>query len=177
MDKVCAVGDAVDFATDPGKAIGAWIAKSAGELAAAAADLAAKAVNTTTNRPQRRSGSATTTSCCCPSGLVLIVGTFCVQLVRAAVRRDEQALAQAFTGTMTGVLFAFSAIAFTTVAITVVDALSDGLFKAAQHCSSTTAVRRIVKVNQIGGHVRPGLGRRQSSPASAPPSAPSSTGA
>ncbi|MEV8411355.1 ATP-binding protein, partial [Streptomyces niveus] len=47
-DTLCAVGDAATFASDPGKAIGDWIAKSSGELAAAAADLAATAVNATT---------------------------------------------------------------------------------------------------------------------------------
>ncbi|MGQ4336456.1 SCO6881 family protein, partial [Streptomyces hayashii] len=57
---------------------------------------------------------------------------------------------QAFTGTMSGVLFAFCAIAFTTVAVEVVDAVSDGLFKTA-HLNIESAVRRIVKVNQIAG--------------------------
>jgi hypothetical protein len=50
---------------------------------------------------------------------------------------------------MGGVLFAFCAIALTTVAIEVVDALSDGLF-AASHLSIESAVRRIVRVSQIG---------------------------
>lgn len=35
-DTLCAVGDAASFASDPGKAIGDWVAKSSGELAAAA---------------------------------------------------------------------------------------------------------------------------------------------
>ncbi|WP_119581277.1 SCO6881 family protein [Streptomyces europaeiscabiei] len=147
-DKLCAVGDAVDFASDPGKAIGDWMAKSAGELAAAAADLAAEAVNTTTKVDLNASWFVDNYEMLLPLGLVLLVATFCAQLVRAAIRRDGQALAQAFTGTMSGVLFAFCAIAFTTVAVEVVDAVSDGLFKTA-HLNIESAVRRIVKVNQI----------------------------
>ncbi|MBC9723756.1 ATP-binding protein [Streptomyces sp. TRM68367] len=149
-DKLCAVGDAVDFASDPGKAIGDWMAKSAGELAAAAADLAAEAVNTTTKVDLNAGWFVDNYEMLLPLGLVLLVATFCAQLVRAAIRRDGQALAQAFTGTMSGVLFAFCAIAFTTVAVEVVDAVSDGLFKTA-HLNIESAVRRIVKVNQIGG--------------------------
>ncbi|WP_406498225.1 type IV secretion system protein [Streptomyces sp. NBC_00846] len=148
-DKLCAVGNAVDFASDPGKAIGDWMAKSAGELAAAAADLAAEAVDTTTKVDLNASWFVDNYEMLLPLGLVLLVATFCAQLVRAAIRRDGQALTQAFTGTMSGVLFAFCAIAFTTVAVEVVDAVSDGLFKTA-HLNIESAVRRIVKVNQIG---------------------------
>ncbi|WP_329295713.1 ATP-binding protein [Streptomyces pseudovenezuelae] len=148
-DKLCAVGDAVDFASDPGKAIGDWMAKSAGELAAAAADLAAEAVDTTTKVDLNATWFVDNYEMLLPLGLVLLVATFCAQLVRAAIRRDGQALTQAFTGTMSGVLFAFGAIAFTTVAVEVVDAISDGLFKTA-HLNIESAVRRIVKVNQIG---------------------------
>ncbi|WP_411574846.1 ATP-binding protein [Streptomyces fradiae] len=148
-DKLCAVGDAVDFASNPGKAIGDWMVKSAGELAAAAADLAAEAVDTTTKVDLNAGWFRDNYETLLPLGLVLLVATFCAQLVRAAVRRDGQALAQAFTGTASGVLFAFCAIAFTTVAVEVVDAISDGLFKAAQ-LDIASAVRRIVKVNQIG---------------------------
>ena len=36
---------------------------------------------------------------------VLLVATFCAQLVRAAIKRDGQALTQAVTGTASGVLF------------------------------------------------------------------------
>ncbi|MFJ9151823.1 ATP-binding protein [Streptomyces sp. NPDC102270] len=147
-DKLCAVGDAVDFASDPGTAIGNWMAKSAGELAAAAADLAAEAVNTTTKVDLNAGWFRDNYEMILPIGLVVLVATFCAQLVRAAIRRDGQALTQAFTGTATGVLFAFTAIAFTTVAIEVVDALSAGLFKAA-NLDIATAVRRIVKVGQI----------------------------
>ncbi|WP_406447090.1 type IV secretion system protein [Streptomyces sp. NBC_01613] len=147
-DKLCAVGDAVDFASDPGEAIGNWMAKSAGELAATAADLAAVAVNTTTKVDLNAAWFRDNYEMILPIGLVVLVATFCVQLVRAAVRRDGQALTQAFTGTAVGVIFAFTAIAFTTVAIEVVDALSDGLFKAA-NLDMPTAVRRIVKVGQI----------------------------
>ncbi|QHC18944.1 ATP-binding protein [Streptomyces sp. GF20] len=149
-DKLCAVGDAVDFASDPGKAIGDWMAKSAGELAAAAADLAAEAVDTTTKIDLSASWFVDNYETLLPVGLVMLVATFCAQLVRAAIRRDGQALAQAFTGTMSGVLFAFCAISLTTVAIEVVDALSDGLFHAAK-LDIASAVRRIVKVNQIPG--------------------------
>ncbi|MFF9337278.1 SCO6881 family protein [Streptomyces albogriseolus] len=148
-DKLCAVGDAVDFASDPGKAIGDWMAKSAGELAAAAADLAAEAVNTTTKVDLNAGWFRDNYEMLLPLGLVLLVATFCAQLVRAAIRRDGQALTQAFTGTASGVLFAFGAIALTTVAIEVVDAVSDGLFKAA-HLNIESAVRRVVKVSQIG---------------------------
>ncbi|MFJ4513800.1 ATP-binding protein [Streptomyces sp. NPDC088816] len=148
-DKLCAVGDAVDFASDPGKAIGNWMAKSAGELAAAAADLAAEAVDTTTKVDLNAGWFRDNYETLLPLGLVLLVATFCAQLVRAAIRRDGQALTQAFTGTASGVLFAFCAIALTTVAIEVVDAVSDGLFKAA-HLDIESAVRRVVKVSQIG---------------------------
>ncbi|MGW5868277.1 SCO6881 family protein [Streptomyces sp. NPDC055239] len=149
-DKLCAVGEAVDFASDPGKAIGDWMAKSSGELAAAAADLAAKAVNATTKVDLRAGWFVDNYEMLLPIGLIILVATFCAQLVRAAVKRDGQALTQAVTGTMSGVLFAFCAISLTTVAIEVVDALSDGLFKAA-NLNIETAVRRIVKVNQIPG--------------------------
>ncbi|MEW1723829.1 ATP-binding protein [Streptomyces sp. NPDC093109] len=148
-DKLCSVGDAVDFASNPGKAVGDWMAKSAGELTAAAADLAAKAVNTTTEVDLNAAWFRDNYEMLLPLGLVILVATFCAQLVRAAVRRDGQALTQAFTGTMSGVLFAFCAIALTTVAVEVVDAISDGLFKAA-NLNIESAVRRIVKVNQIG---------------------------
>ncbi|MEV0577140.1 ATP-binding protein [Streptomyces sp. NPDC050392] len=147
-DTLCSVGDAVSFATDPGMAIGNWMAKSAGELAAAAADLAAEAVNTTTNVDLNAGWFRDNYEMLLPLGLVLLVATFCAQLVRAAIKRDGQALTQAFTGTAGGVLFAFGAIALTTVAIEVVDALSNGLFKTA-HLNIESAVRRIVKVNMI----------------------------
>ncbi|MCW8379819.1 SCO6881 family protein [Streptomyces justiciae] len=148
--QLCAVGDAVDFASDPGGAIGNWMAKSAGELAAAAADLAAEAVNTTTKVDLNAGWFRDNYEMILPIGLICLVATFCAQLVRAAIRRDGQALTQAFTGTATGVIFAFTAIAFTTVATEVVDALSDGLFKAA-NLDIATAVRRIVKISQIPG--------------------------
>ncbi|MGW4197072.1 SCO6881 family protein [Streptomyces sp. NPDC005004] len=147
-DKLCAVGDAVNFATDPGKAIGDWMAKSAGELASAAADLAAEAVDTTTKVDLNAGWFVDNYETLLPIGLVLLVATFCAQLVRAAVRRDGQALKQAFTGTAAGVLFAFCAISLTTIAIEVVDAVSDGLFHAA-HLDIASAVRRIVKVGEI----------------------------
>lgn len=145
---LCAVGDAASFASDPGAAIGNWMAKSAGELAAAAADLAAEAVNTTTRVDLNAGWFRDNYELILPIGLIVLVATFCAQLVRAAIRRDGQALTQAFTGTAVGVIFAFTAIAFTTVAIEVVDALSDGLFKAA-NLDIATVIRRIVTVSQI----------------------------
>ncbi|MFC9502728.1 ATP-binding protein [Streptomyces sp. NPDC057002] len=149
-DKVCAVGQAVDFASDPGKAIGDWMAKSAGELAAAAADLAARTVDVTTRVDLNAGWFRDNYEMILPIGLVVLVSTFCAQLVRAAIRRDGQALTQAFTGTASGVIFAFAAISLTTVAIEVVDALSAGLFQAA-NTDIASAVRRMVKVNQIPG--------------------------
>ncbi|WP_055539171.1 SCO6881 family protein, partial [Streptomyces neyagawaensis] len=149
-DTLCAVGEAVDFASDPGAAIGNWMAKSAGELAAAAADLAAEAVDTTTKVDLNAAWFRDNYKMILPIGLIVLVATFCAQLVRAAIRRDGHALTQAFTGTATGVLFAFTAIAFTTVAIEVVDALSAGLFKTA-NLSIDSAVRRLIKVALIPG--------------------------
>ncbi|MFD9403049.1 ATP-binding protein [Streptomyces sp. NPDC060011] len=150
MGTVCG---AVDFATNPAgtvtDGIGAWIAKSAGELAASAADLAAKAVNETTAIDLNAGWFRDNYELLLPIGLALTVGTFCIQLMSAAWRRDERALAQAAIGTMMGVLFSFCAVAFTSVAITVVDALSDGLFQAA-NSSVDDAIRRVIKVNNLG---------------------------
>ncbi|KND38337.1 SCO6881 family protein [Streptomyces acidiscabies] len=150
MSDVC---DAVNFVNNPAGAvtdgIGAWIAKSAGELAASAANLAAKAVNQTTAIDLNAVWFRDNYELLLPIGLALTVGTFCIQLMSAAWRRDERALAQAAIGTMTGVLFSFCAIAFTSVAITVVDALSDGLFQAA-NTSVDDAIRRVIKVNNLG---------------------------
>ncbi|WP_330457385.1 ATP-binding protein [Streptomyces sp. NBC_00820] len=150
MDKVCG---AVDFAANPAgtvtDGIGAWIAKSAGELAASAADLAAKAVDKTTAIDLNAGWFRDNYELLLPIGLALTVGTFCLQLMLAAWRRDERALAQAAIGTMTGVLFSFCAVTFTSVAITVVDALSDGLFQAA-NSSVDDAIRRVVRVNELG---------------------------
>lgn len=140
------VGSTGEAVTD---GIGAWIAKSMGELAQAAADLAAKAVDKTTAIDLNAEWFRDNYELLLPIGLILTVGTFCLQLTRAAWRRDERALAQAVSGTIIGVLFAFAAIACTTVALTVVDALSAGLFKAA-NTSVDDAVRRIIKVNQLG---------------------------
>jgi hypothetical protein len=151
MDKVCdTIGGVVaSTGTAVTDGIGAWLAKSAGDLAASAADLAARAVNETTaidlNAPWFRSNY----ELLLPIGLALTVGTFCLQLMSAAWRRDERALAQAAVGTMIGVLFSFCAVAFTSVAITVVDALSEGLFQAA-NTSIDDAIRRVVEVNELG---------------------------
>ncbi|GAA2672557.1 ATP-binding protein [Streptomyces aculeolatus] len=146
--RLCDVDDAAGFMADPGKAIGDWMAESAGELAVAAVDLAAEGVDTTTKVDLNAGWFRDNYETLLPLGLVLLVATFCAQLVRAAIRRDGQALTQAFTGTAAGVLFAFCAIAVTTVAVEVVDALSAGLLKSAD-LSIESAVRRIVKVNQI----------------------------
>jgi hypothetical protein len=151
ISTVCdAAGSAVSGASSAiTDTLGSWLAKSAGDLAASAADLAAKAVNETTaidlNAPWFRSNY----ELLLPIGLVLTVGTFCLQLMFASWRRDERALAQAAIGTMVGVLFSFCAIAFTSVAITVVDVLSDGLFQAAD-TSIDDAIRRVVEVNELG---------------------------
>ncbi|MFD7735355.1 ATP-binding protein [Kitasatospora phosalacinea] len=153
MGQVCNVVDAVSFVSNPGKSItdgiGAWIAKSMGELASSAVDLASRAVDETTainlNAPWFRANYELVMVI----GLILTVGTFCAQLVLAAWRRDERALAQAAWGTMTGVLFSFGAISFTAVAVTVVDSVSAGLFKAAG-TSIDDAVRRLIKVSELG---------------------------
>ncbi|MEE1786898.1 ATP-binding protein [Streptomyces sp. SP17BM10] len=153
MSQVCTVVDAVSFASNPGKSItdgiGAWIAKSMGELAASAVDLASKAVDQTTAIDLSAPWFRDNYQLVLPIGLILTVGTFCAQLILAAWRRDERALAQAAWGTMTGVLFSFCAISFTAVAVTTVDALSAGLFKAA-NTSVDDAIRRLVKVSQLG---------------------------
>ncbi|MYV97298.1 ATP-binding protein, partial [Streptomyces sp. SID3343] len=151
VDKVCdAVGGVV---SGTGKAItdgiGAWIAQSMGELAASAADLAAKAVDRTTVVDLNAGWFRDNYQMLLPIGLILIVATFCAQLIRAAVRRDEQALSQAVTGTVIGVTFQFGAIAFTSVALTVVDALSAGMFAAA-NSSIETSIRRIVQISAFG---------------------------
>ncbi|MEU3597201.1 ATP-binding protein [Streptomyces sp. NPDC006798] len=151
MNTVCdAVGGVV---SSTGQAvtdgIGAWIAKSMGEMAQAAADLAAQAVDKTTAVDLNATWFRENYELLLPIGLVLIVGTFCLQLIRAAWQRDERALFQAVTGTVAGVFFAFAAIACTTVALTIVDALSAGLFKAA-NSSVDDAIRRLIKVNGYG---------------------------
>ncbi|MFR9723983.1 ATP-binding protein [Streptomyces sp. MS19] len=154
-DAVGAIDDAADaasaaaeFAANPGKAIGEWMTESAGDLATAAADLAATAVDTTTQVDLGAAWFRDNYALVLPIGLVLLVGTFCAQLVRAALRRDGQALTQAFIGTMTGVLFSFAAVALTTVALDVTDALSDGLFTASGQ-SLSQAVRRVVAIDQL----------------------------
>ncbi|SCE24153.1 MULTISPECIES: SCO6881 family protein [unclassified Streptomyces] len=150
MDKVCG---AIDFAQNPGgtvtNAVGAWIAKSVGELAASAADLAARTVDATTAIDLDAHWFRQNYELILPIGLVVIVATFCLQLVQAAFRRDERALAQAVTGTVTGVLFSFCAVSFTSVAITVTDSLSDSLFATA-HTSIAEAVRRLVGGPDLG---------------------------
>lgn len=152
--QICSAADIIDFANDPGatilEGIGNWVAKSTGELAAAAANLAAEAIDTTTKVDLNATWFRENYKTLLPIGLVVLVATMCAQLVRAAIRRDGEALRQAFTGTAIGVIFSFGAIALTTVAIEVVDALSDSLFEAAGS-SMEEAVRRSVKVSQLGG--------------------------
>ncbi|MFG2115550.1 ATP-binding protein [Streptomyces sp. NPDC048718] len=146
---ICDVSDVISFASDPVGSIGNWLAESAGDLAAASAELAAKAIDRTTTIDLGAGWFRDNYETLLPIGLLVLVATFCAQLVKAAFKRDGQALAQALTGTASGVLFAFGAIAVTTVAIEAVDALSDGLFAAAE-TDISSAVRRIVKVSQIG---------------------------
>ncbi|MFI1953174.1 ATP-binding protein [Streptomyces xinghaiensis] len=148
MSSVCdsvtsGVGDAI---TD---GIGAWIAKSTGELAASAADLAAEGINATTTVNLNASWFRDNYELLLPIGLILTVGTFCLALIRAAWRRDSESLFDALKGTIVGVFFAFTAIAFTTVALTVVDALSEGLFTLAKS-SISDSIRRFVLVSQFG---------------------------
>ncbi|MFJ8774554.1 SCO6881 family protein [Streptomyces microflavus] len=145
---LCSVNEAVDFAADPGKAIGDWLSKSAGELAATSADLAAKAVDNTTHVDLNAGWFRDNYETILPIALVALVATFCAQLIRAAIRRDGQALIQAWTGTASGVIFAFAAVSLTTIAIEVVDALSAGLLATAG-LNVESAVRRIVKVGQL----------------------------
>ena len=157
ISTVCdAAGSAVSGASSAiTDTIGSWLAASAGDLAASAADLAAKAVDETTRIDLDAPWFRDNYELLLPIGLIVTVGTFCLQLMLAAWRRDERALARAVIGTVTGVLFSFCAVTFTAVAVTVVDALSDGLFQAA-HTSFADAVRRVVKVDELGAML--GLG-------------------
>ncbi|MEY9949545.1 type IV secretion system protein [Kitasatospora sp. GAS1066B] len=128
--------------------IGNWIAKSCGDLAQSAVDLASRAVDNTTSIDLNASWFRDNYAVVLSMSLVMLIMTFCFQLARAAWKRDGQALSQALMGTVSGVIFSFTAIAFTGVAITVVDALSKGLFQIA-NSSTSDAVRRIVKVSEI----------------------------
>ncbi|MFF2041843.1 conjugal transfer protein TrbL family protein [Kitasatospora sp. NPDC058170] len=128
--------------------IGNWIAKSAGDLAKSAVDLASRAVDQTTNVDLGADWFRTNYALILPIALTMIVMTFTLQLVRAAWRRDGQALGQAVTATISSVFFAMCAISFTSVALVVVDALSRGLFTIA-NSSMDDAVRRLVKVSMI----------------------------
>ncbi|WP_051816609.1 hypothetical protein [Kitasatospora sp. NRRL B-11411] len=130
--------------------IGNWIARSCGDLAQSAANLASQAVDSTTSVDLGASWFRENYAIILPIGLIAIVATFCLQLVRAAWRRDGQALSQAVTGTISGVLFSFVAVAGTGVALSVVDALSNGLFKVA-NTSTSDAVTRLIKVGLIAG--------------------------
>ncbi|MFD7904385.1 ATP-binding protein [Kitasatospora sp. NPDC059747] len=153
ISQVCDAVDAINFVSDPGKSItdgiGAWITKSMTELATSAVNLASQGVNKTTGIDLNAGWFRQNYELILPIGLILTVGTFCAQLILAAWRRDDRALARAAWGTMTGVLFSFCAISFTSVAVTVVDALSDGLFKAAG-TTLEDAIRRIIKVSELG---------------------------
>ncbi|MEY9961012.1 ATP-binding protein [Streptacidiphilus sp. MAP5-52] len=128
--------------------IGNWIASSLGDLAVSATNMAATAINNTTVVDLNASWFRANYAMLLPIGLTILVATFCMQLARAAIRRDGQALTQAVTGTITGVLFAMTAFIFTSVALTVVDGLSAGLFSLAG-TSMSDAVRRVIKVGMI----------------------------
>ncbi|MGA5704508.1 SCO6881 family protein [Peterkaempfera bronchialis] len=132
------------------ESIGNWIARSCGDLAQSAANLASRAVDQTTSVDLGASWFRENYASILPIGLVALVATFCLQLLRAAWRRDGQALSQAVTGTISGVLFSFVAVAGTGIALSVVDALSDGLFKVA-NTSTSDAVTRVIKVGLIAG--------------------------
>ncbi|MFE2722813.1 conjugal transfer protein TrbL family protein [Kitasatospora sp. NPDC059327] len=140
------VGGVSDSVTD---SIGNWVAKSAGDLAKSAVDLASRAVDKTTSVDLGAEWFRTNYATILPIALVMLVMTFILQLIRAAWRRDGQALGQAVTGTVSATLFAMTAISFTGVALVVVDALSRGLFQIA-NSSMDDAVRRLVKVSMIG---------------------------
>ncbi|SEM66121.1 SCO6881 family protein [Streptacidiphilus jiangxiensis] len=129
--------------------IGDWIASSIGDLATSGVDLATKGINATTAIDLNSDWFRHNYELLLPIGLVVTVMTFILQLIRAAWRRDGNALAQAVTGTFSGVLFAFAAIALTSVAVTVTDALSSGLFQAAG-TSVDDSIRRLVKVSELG---------------------------
>ncbi|MGW2397073.1 SCO6881 family protein [Kitasatospora sp. NPDC001664] len=140
------VGGVSDSVTD---SIGNWVAKSAGDLAKSAVDLASRAVDKTTSVDLGAEWFRTNYATILPIALVMLVMTFILQLVRAAWRRDGQALTQAVTGTVAATIFAMTAITFTGVSLVVVDALSRGLFQIA-NSSMDDAVRRLVKVSMIG---------------------------
>ncbi|GAA2972791.1 hypothetical protein GCM10010519_04830 [Streptomyces lactacystinicus] len=146
------VGGVSDSVTD---SIGKWIAKSAGDLAKSAVDLASRAVDKTTSIDLSADWFRTNYATILPIALTMLVMTFIFQLIRAAWRRDGQALGQAVTGTVSATLFAMCAITFTGVAVVIVDALSRGLFQIA-NSNMDDAVRRIVRVSMI--HVTSPLG-------------------
>jgi len=130
--------------------IGNWIASSIGDLAASGVDMATQGINATTAVDLNADWFRSNYELLMPIGLVMTVGTFILQLMRAAWRRDGSALTKAVTGTFAGVLFSFAAIALTTVALTVVDALSNGLFAVAD-TNTADAIRRLVKISEISG--------------------------
>nr|WP_324606785.1 conjugal transfer protein TrbL family protein [Kitasatospora phosalacinea] len=128
--------------------MGNWIAQSCGDLAKSAVDMASRAVDQTTSVDLSAGWYRDNYAVILPIALTMIVLTFTLQLVRAAWRRDGQALGQAVTGTVSSVFFAMCAITFTSVSIAVVEALSRGLFTIA-NSSMDDAVRRLVKVSMI----------------------------
>ena len=139
------VGGVSDSVTDSN---GNWVAKSAGALAKSAVDLASRAVDKTTSVDLSADWFRTNYATILPIALVMLVMTFILQLIRAAWRRDGQALGQAVTGTISATLFAMTAITFTGVSLVIVDALSRGLFQIA-NSSMDDAVRRLVKISMI----------------------------
>ncbi|OIV35841.1 hypothetical protein BIV57_19160 [Mangrovactinospora gilvigrisea] len=118
------------------------------DLAVKCADLAATATNATTRIDLNAAWFRHNYELLLPIGLTLLVGTFCLQLITAAWSRDERALAVAVTGTIKGCIFAFAATLVTAIALTVVDALSDGLFAAAG-TSLKAAIKRVLVVDEI----------------------------
>ncbi|MFJ7278314.1 conjugal transfer protein TrbL family protein [Kitasatospora sp. NPDC098663] len=139
------VGGVSDSITD---SIGKWIAKSCGDLAKSAVDLASRAVDKTTSVDLGADWFRHNYALILPIALVMLVMTFMFQLLRAAWRRDGQALGQAVTATISSTLFAVTAVSFTGVALAVVDGLSRGLFTIA-NSSMDDAVRRVVRVSMI----------------------------
>lgn len=128
--------------------IGQWIADSVADMASDAADLAASAVDSTTTVNLEAEWFRDNYALLLPIALVAIGGSFSLQLVYAAARQDGTALRRALTGTISGVLFACWAVPFTVVALTIVDALSSGLFQAA-NTSLAASIRRVIRVSLV----------------------------
>ncbi|WP_391858306.1 hypothetical protein [Streptomyces silvisoli] len=129
-----------------GRACGRGGVTSMSELVTTAANLAAKVVDSTTAVDLNASWFRDNYELLLPIGLILTVGTFCLALMRAAWRRDGDSLAQAVTGTMTGVFFALAVIGCTTVAdqALVRDLLADWDLFVADHPDWSSCVRGVL---------------------------------